>query len=409
MKEFFKVTDLDKVLEYTSEFPVVDIEEVYLQDMTGRILADNIISDIDLPAFSRSTMDGYAVKGSSTFGATEGNPAYLTVKGSVAMGESPDFSISTGEAAKISTGGMLPDGSDSVVMVEHTEALDDTTIEIYKRVAPGQHVVEAGEDIKSKEVVLSRGQELRPQETGLLAALGKESAKVYKKPIIGIISTGDEVVPIDEVPEPGQIRDINAYTLSSQVQEAGGIPLTFGIVRDDYDALYNKCDEALSKSDMVLISGGSSVGMRDYTIEVLSDLPDSSILVHGISISPGKPTILAKTQNKAFWGIPGHVTSAMVVLKTVVLPFIRHIAGSTSLNDKKFNVLANLSRNVSSAQGRVDFIRVRLLEKNGALWAEPILGKSGLINTMLKADGLVEVGINTEGLDKGSQVKVIPL
>ena len=221
MKEFFKVTNLDKVLEYTSNFPVVDTEEVNLIDMTGRILADNIVSDIDLPAFPRSTMDGYAVKGSSTFGATEGNPAYLTVKDSVAMGESPDFSIGTGEAAKISTGGMLPDGCDSIVMIEHTEALDDTTIEIYKSVAPGQHVVEAGEDIKFKEVVLARGQELRPQETGLLAALGKNAARVYRKPLIGIISTGDEVVPIGENPGPGQIRDINTYTLSGQVQEAG--------------------------------------------------------------------------------------------------------------------------------------------------------------------------------------------
>jgi len=409
MKEFFKVTNLDKVLECTSKFHVVETEEVSLSDMTGRILADSIVSDIDLPAFSRSTMDGYAVRGSSTFGATEGNPAYLALKGSVAMGESPDFSINTGEAAGIPTGGMLPDGSDSVVMIEHTEALDDTTIEIYKSVAPGQHVVEAGEDIKSGEVVLTRGQELRPQEIGLLAALGKIAAKVYKKPVIGIISTGDEVVPIGEVPEPGQIRDINTYTLSGQVQEAGGAPLTFGIVRDDYDALYSKCAEALTKSDMVLISGGSSVGMRDYTIEVLSNLPDSSILVHGISISPGKPTILAKAQNKAFWGLPGHVTSAMVVFKTVVLPFIRHIAGSAWLNDRKLNIFANLSRNVSSAQGRVDYIRVRMFEKNGVLWAEPILGKSGLINTMVKADGLIEVGINTEGLDKGSQVKIIPL
>ena len=409
MKEFFKVTDLDKVLKYTLDFPAVNTEKVYLSDMTGRILADNIVSDIDLPDFSRSTMDGYAVKGSSTFGATEGNPAYLSVKGSVAMGESPDFSISTGEAAKISTGGMLPEGSDSVVMIEHTEALNDTTTEIYKSVAPGQHVVEAGEDIKSGEVVLACGQKLRPQETGLLAALGKESATVYKKPVIGIISTGDEVVPIDKIPQSGQIRDINTYTLSGQVQEAGGIPLTFGIVSDDYDALYNKCSQALRQSDIVLISGGSSVGTRDYTIEVLSNLPDSSILAHGISISPGKPTILAKTQNKAFWGLPGHVTSAMVVFKAVVLPFIRRIGGSTSLNDRKLNISANLSRNVSSAQGRVDFIRVRLLERDGDLWAEPILGKSGLINTMVKADGLIEVGINTEGLDEGSKVEVIPL
>ena len=151
------------------------------------------------------------------------------------------------------------------------------------------------------------------------------------------------------------------------------------------------------------------MGTRDYTIEVLSNLPDSSILAHGISISPGKPTILAKTQNKAFWGLPGHVTSAMVVFKAVVLPFIRRIGGSSSLNDKKLNISANLSRNVSSAQGRIDFIRVRLVKRDGDLWAEPILGKSGLINTMVKADGLIEVGINTEGLDKGSKVEVIPL
>ncbi|MDY6791989.1 MAG: molybdopterin molybdotransferase MoeA [Thermodesulfobacteriota bacterium] len=409
MKEFFKVTDLDKVFNYITDFPAVETEPVYLSDMTGRILADNIISDIDLPAFSRSTMDGYAVKASSTFGATEGNPAYLTVKGSVSMGESPDFSIRTGEAARISTGGMLPDGCDSVVMIEHAEALDDTTIEIYKSVAPGQHVVEAGEDIERQQAVLTHGEELRPQEIGLLAALGKDSTLVYKKPIIGIISTGDEVVPIDSVPGPGQIRDINTYTLSGQVQEAGGIPITFGIVRDDYNALYHTCTEALSKSDMVLISGGSSVGMRDYTIEVLSNLPDSSILVHGISISPGKPTILARTQSKAFWGLPGHVTSAMVVFQTVVRPFIRHIAGSTSFKDRKPNITANLSRNIASAQGRVDYIRVRMLDKDGVWWAEPILGKSGLIHTMVKANGLIKVGKNTEGLDKGSKVEVIPL
>jgi molybdopterin molybdotransferase len=409
MKEFFKVTDLAKVLQYTSDFPAVKTEEINLSLLTERVLADNIASNIDLPDFSRSTMDGYAVKGSSTFGATEANPAYLTVKGSVAMGESPNFSISIGEAARISTGGMLPEGSDSIVMIEHTEAMDDTTIEIYKSVAPGQHVVETGEDIRSGEVVLARGQELRPQEIGLLAAMGKKAAVVYKEPVIGIISTGDEIVPIDEVPQSGQIRDINTYTLSGLVKEAGGIPVTFGIVSDDYDALYRKCSASLLQSDMVLISGGSSVGTRDYTIEVLSNLPDSSILAHGISISPGKPTILAKTQNKAVWGLPGHVTSAMVVFKTVVLPFIRHIAGGKSLNDKRFYISAKLSRNISSAQGRVDFIRVRLLESDDGLKAEPILGKSGLINTMLKADGLIEVGINTEGLDEGSQVEVIPL
>ena len=217
------------------------------------------------------------------------------------------------------------------------------------------------------------------------------------------------MVPIEERPGPGRIRDINTYTLSGLVQKSGGIPLTFGIVRDDYDALFEKCTLALDKSDMVLISGGSSVGVRDFTIDVLSSMPDSSILVHGISISPGKPTILARVRNKAFWGLPGHVVSAMVVFATVVRPFIEHIGGLSLQHKRSSRLSALISRNISSAQGRIDYIRIRLIEKDGILWAEPILGKSGLINTMVKADGLVEVGINTEGLDKGTEVEVIPL
>ncbi len=409
MKKFFKVTRLTKVLEYTSDFPCVETEEVPLLNATGRVLAGNIVAGEDLPGFSRSTMDGYAVRGSSTFGATEGNPAYLTIVGSVSMGLSPEFSIGAGEACRISTGGMLPQGADSVVMIEHTEVLDDTTIEVYRSVAPGQHVIQAGEDIKKGEAVLFSGQRLRPQETGLLAAIGKSVVKVYKKPVVGIISTGDEVVSVEETPGPAQIRDINSYTLSSQVQQAGGIPVLYGIVGDDFEALYDKCAKALVQTDMVLISGGSSVGVRDFTIEVLSDLPDSSILVHGISISPGKPTILAKAQNKAIWGMPGHVTSAMVVFKAVVQFFLERIAGIHPQNRINPRISARLSRNIASAQGRVDYVRIRLFEKEGELWAEPILGKSGLIQTMVKADGLIEININTEGLDKGFEVEVIPL
>ncbi len=409
MTEFFKVTELSKVLDYASAFSRVEIEEVPLLDTTERFLAADIVCDHDLPDFPRSTMDGYAVRGSSTFGASEGNPAYLNIVGSVNMGQSPDFTIGPGEACRISTGGMLPAGSDSVVMIEHTEALDDTTIEVYRSVAPGQHVVAVGEDIKKGETILFRGKKIRPQETGLLAALGKTTVKVYKRPIIGIISSGDEVVPVEDIPGPAQIRDINSYSLASQIQQTGGIPVLYGIVRDDYTLLYDKCVQALTQSDMVIISGGSSVGARDFTIEVLSNLPQSSILVHGISISPGKPTILAKAQNKAVWGMPGHVVSAMIVFKAIVQIFIEHIAGRREHQHPKLKLSARLSRNLSSAQGRVDYIRVRLTEKEGQRWAEPILGKSGLINTMVKADGLIAIDINTEGLEKGSAVEVIPL
>ena len=401
--------DLDQVMAYRSDFPKVATEEVAIAETPGRVLAENIVSDINLPGFRRTTVDGYAIRASSGFGASEGNPAYLTVSGVIHMGESPDFSVGPGEAARISTGGMLPKGADSVVMIEHTEALDETTIEVYKSVAPGQHVIEVGEDFKEGELILSEGRKIRPQEVGLLAAFGRERVRVCKKPVISIISTGDEVVPIDKKPGVGQIRDINSYSLAALVREAGGIPLSFGIVKDDYEALLATCAKAVEQSDMVMISGGSSVGTRDFTIEVMSALPDSEIVFHGISVSPGKPTILAKVGNKAFWGLPGHVVSAMVIFTTVVRPFIDHIAGLSAEGGSAFRLPARLSRNLASAQGRVDYVRVRLIEKEDGLWAEPVLGKSGLINTMVRADGLIEIGRDAEGLDKGEKVLVMPV
>jgi molybdopterin molybdotransferase len=406
MKDFFKVTGLRQVLAYASEFQRVDAEEIPIASANERVLAADVISDINLPDFNRSTMDGYAVQASSTFGASEGNPAYLQVTGTVSMGESPDFLIGPGEAARISTGGMLPGGADSVVMIEHTAAIDETTIEAYRSAAPGQHVVEVGEDIKQNDTILFGGQRIRPQEAGLLAAFGKTTVSVYKIPTIGIISTGDEVVPIDQKPGPGQIRDLNTYTLSGQVLESGGIPVTYGIVRDDFSDLLEKCGQAVSQTDMVMISGGSSVGVRDFTIDVLSSLPDPQLLVHGISISPGKPTILSKSGHKAVWGLPGHVVSAMIVFSKVVRPFIEHIGGLSGQFRFEPKRVAVLSRNISSAQGRVDFIRVKLVDEKGTLWAHPILGKSGLIHTMVKADGLIEIGLNTEGLEKETEVEV---
>ncbi|MFC1885632.1 molybdopterin molybdotransferase MoeA, partial [Thermodesulfobacteriota bacterium] len=303
MKEFFKVKALQEVLEYASLFSRVESETVSLKESPGRVLAADMIPYEDLPNFCRSTMDGYAVCAASTYGASEANPAYLTIRGSVVMGEKPDFSVGRGEAARISTGGMLPDGSDSVLMIEHTETIDDTTIEAYRSVAPGRHVIQKGEDIRKGEAILLRGRKLKAAETGLLAAFGKTTVDVYRKPIIGILSTGDEISPVESVPDPGKIRDINTYTLFAKILDTGGVPLSFGIIRDDFDALYQACKSALEQTDMVLLSGGSSVGVRDFTIEALSALPESEILVHGISISPGKPTILARAGVKAIWGL----------------------------------------------------------------------------------------------------------
>jgi len=409
MKEFFKVTDLEDVFGYIPVFPSADVEKVAVEQCFGRVLAADIVSGIDLPDFSRTTVDGYAVRASSTFGASEGNPAYFTLKGTVGMGQVPDFSVAPGEAAEISTGGMLPDGTDSVVMVEHTESIDALTLEVYRSVAPGQHVIEIGEDFRKGGKILMPGLCLRPQEAGMLAALGKKEVSVYQKPRIGIISTGDEIVSIDETPGPGKIRDINTYTLSGLIRYSGGIPVSFGIVKDNFQALFDMCTRALETSDMVMLSGGSSVGTRDYTVAVFSNLPGPELMVHGISNSPGKPTILARSGKKAIWGLPGHVVSAMVVFKMVVEPFIRHISGLRTPVAKQWSSPARLNRNIASAQGRVDYIRVRIIQKDGERWAEPVLGKSGLIHTMIQADGLIEININTEGLDKGTIVDVIPL
>lgn len=407
MKDFFKVTELDRVLELVPRFPGTGTEIVGLDQALGRILAADVRAEEDIPEFPRATMDGYAVRGSSTFGASEGNPAYLTVKGKIPMGTAPDFSLGPGEAARISTGGMLPDGADAVVMIEHTEALDDQTIEVYRSVAPGVHMVQAGEDLRAGETLLGVGRELRPQDVGLLAAMGRTRVTVRRRPVVAVISTGDEVVAVDRTPGPGQIRDINSHTLSGMVAAAGGVPLRTGIVADDGDALLAACKEGLGRADMVLISGGSSVGTRDFTIDAFSALPGAEILFHGISISPGKPTILAQAGNTAFWGLPGHVVSAMVVLQVVVLPFLHHIAGRGA--DPGITLPARMRRNIASAQGRVDFVRVKLTQEAGERWADPILGKSGLIHTMVRADGLVKVDLNTEGLDRGDRVEVIPV
>jgi molybdopterin molybdotransferase len=408
MKEFFNVETIEAVLAHAPSFAPVDTETAALAESLGRVLAEDVYSDVDIPDFDRSTMDGFAVKASSTFGASEANPAYLTVRGQIGMGRRPDLTVGPGEAARIATGGMLPEGADSVIMVEHTDHLDDTTIEAYRSVAPGQNVIERGEDIRGSKPALRKGTRIRPQEVGLLAACGQTEITVYRRAMVGIISTGDEVVPVDRVPAAGQIRDINSHSLSGQVLEAGGVPVVFGIVRDDRSDLLEKCRRALHLTDMVMISGGSSVGARDFTIDVLDDLPDTGVLVHGISISPGKPTILARSGHKPFWGLPGHAVSAMVVFAVVVRPFLDRLCGLPATG-RQFGIRAVLNRNLASAQGRVDYVRVRLFESQGTVMAEPILGKSGLINTMVKADGLIAIDMNTEGLDEGSEVEVIPL
>ena len=408
MKPFFQVTTIDKVLEYRFLFTPVGVGSVLLEAAEGRVLAEPAAADGPLPDFPRATMDGYAVRAASTFGASESSPAFLIVRGAIPMGVSPDFSVGPGEAARIATGGMLPDGTDAVVMIEHTDALDDETIEVYRSVAPGQHVIQVGEDVAEGAVMLKPGRRIGPAEAGLLAAFGMERVTVFNPPTVGILSTGDEVVPVSEIPGRGQIRDVNTYTLAAMIENCGGTALAFGIIADEAEKLEKRCLKALESVDMLLISGGSSVGTRDMTIEAISRLPASEIKVHGIPLSPGKPTILASAGKTLIWGLPGQVTSAMIVFDRVMRPFIEAMTGRTAApGSRDIKLPAVLTRNIASTPGRTDYIRTRLKSGENGWQAVPILGKSGLIHTMLKADGLIEIDKNSEGLEKGSPVNVI--
>jgi molybdopterin molybdotransferase len=407
-KEFFKVTSLEAVLDMVRTFPSVTDEVLSLDQCVGRILSQDIVSKIDLPEFNRATMDGYAVLARSTFGASESMPALLRIVGAVEMGEVPTVSVQPGEAVQIATGGMLPDGADSVVMIEYAQALDEDTLEVFKSAAPLEHVIEIGEDFRGEERILARGSRIRPQEMGVLAALGETDVSVYRQPTVAVISSGDEIVSIEDTPSLSQLRDVNAHTLSGLIRLSGGIPLYLGIARDNFDELHSLCKKALAEADIVLISGGSSVGSRDFTMDVIRSLPDAEVLVHGVSISPGKPTILAQSKQKPIWGLPGQVTSTMVVFHVMIRPMLEKMGGlSEDRLGATHEVSAVLSRNLASVQGREDYVRVRLESRNNQTYAEPIIGKSGLIHTMVKADGLVRIDVNSEGLDKGTPVRVV--
>ncbi|MFP3870294.1 MAG: gephyrin-like molybdotransferase Glp [Syntrophobacteria bacterium] len=403
---FFQVKTREQVWEAFQRFALLDAEEVSLDRALNRVLAHPVVASEDLPGFTRSTMDGYALRSRDTFGASESLPCLLEIVGEVAMGKQPAFELDTGKAARIHTGGMLPAGADSVVMLEYTEELDERSVAVSRSVAPLENVIRQGDDVRAGQEVLHSGRRLRAQEIGLLAGFGRERVTVRCRPKVAIISSGDEIVPVEQGLRPGELHDMNSYSLGAMVQDCGGEPAQLGVVPDHIPALRAKCEEALAWADICLISGGSSVGSRDLTLEVLTSLPDSDILVHGVAISPGKPTLLVKVGTRAFWGIPGQVASAMVVFHVLVRPFTAYLSGAPPVLGQGWPLQARLSRNVASKQGREDFIRVNLREDNGVLVAEPMFGHSGLISTLVRATGLVRMERHVEGLYAGETVEV---
>jgi molybdopterin molybdotransferase len=374
----------------------------------GMIISRDIISPEDLPSFSRSTVDGFAVNSADTFGATEGLPSYLNITAEILMGGKPDFVLKKGACAKIATGGMLPEGADSVVMYEHTQLSDESMIEVLKPVSPAENVIQAGEDAGKGECILKKGRRLRPQDIGALAGLGITDIWVYEKPRVSIISTGDEIVPADKPVMPGQVRDINSYTLSGLISGAGGKPISKGIFSDRYEIIRDAVGNSLKDSDMVLISGGSSVGARDMTAGVINDLGAPGVLFHGVSLKPGKPMIGGVIDGVPVFGLPGHPAAVNVCFEIFIRPVIKIQSGcveNSSFGEKKI-VNARMAKNVSSSPGREEHIGVALEERNSELWAMPLLGKSGLITTLTKADGTAVIALRKSGIQEGEFVEV---
>lgn len=406
--QFFKVKTVEETFALIEEnIPAIKQTEArVLEEALHYILAEQIVAKENVPSFDRSTVDGYAVRAKDTYGSSESMPGFLTVTGEVEMGVVSISVVSQGEAVSVPTGGMLPEGSDSVIMIEHCEEVD-SLLNTYKQVAPAENIIRAGEDIRAGEILLSAGTKLRPQELGALAALGITHVTVFRKLTIGYLSSGDEIVPYQtETLLEGQIRDINYLTISGLASEWNVDCIYGGIVRDDYEEFRKRAHELYEQVDCLILSGGSSVGAKDYTTNVIQSLGDPGVFVHGISIKPGKPTILAMANGKPAIGLPGHPASAMVIFRLFGERILRRLMGEKT-EPKPERIFARITKNIPSSPGRSDYIRVRLFEKEGEWWAEPIIGKSGLITTLVKSDGIVEIISEKEGVSQGEYVPVM--
>ncbi|SCZ79284.1 molybdopterin molybdotransferase MoeA [Acidaminobacter hydrogenoformans] len=417
------LTEITKRLEDTFISSLLPTETLPLNQALGRILADDLTAAEDVPHFSRSVVDGYAVRAKDTFGASESIPGFLSVVGAVEMGHPAAHAVRAGEAVYVPTGGALPEGADAVVMIEYTEPFGAGQIAVHRPSAPLENVMSKGDDITVGETVLRGGTRLRPQELGVLSALGVNSVTVFAPLQVSVLSTGDEIVPIHEKPAAGQIRDINSYTITGLVEAAGGRVRRASLVKDDFDALKAAVAEAITDSDLVLLSGGSSVGEKDYTQRVIQAFEDSEILAHGLAIKPGKPTVVARIGRVSVFGLPGQPASAMMIFKAVVEPLLQKLTGANALpmvsqattNQEAAlspslstrSVLAAASSKIHAAPGRTTFQMVALEMRSGELFAVPVHGKSGMISLMSRADGYIQIEPAQEGILQNQTVQVI--
>jgi len=411
MPEFLRlISPTDALSRWLAALPpgkTTGVENVESSSALGRILAEHVVAPHPLPAFARSTVDGYAVRAEDTFGAGPGAPAYLRLIGEVPMGRLPEMHVEVGQAATVHTGGAIPPGANAVVMLEDTQAVPGGEVEVLAALGIGKNVIREGEDIEAGERVLEIGACLRVQEIGGLMAIGRTRVAVFRRPRVAILSTGDEVVPAEAEPMPGQVRDINSHLLAALVHRCGGDPLTLGIVPDDPERLFLAARQAMDRADLIIITAGSSASARDNTAEVIQRLGTPGVLVHGLSIKPGKPTILGVAGDVPVIGLPGNPVSAFVVAGLLVAPMVRRLAGSRQPTITA-SVQARLAVNVPSEAGREDYLPARLEASPQGWIADPVFGKSNLIFTLVRADGLIRIPSEITGLPAGSRVDVVP-
>jgi molybdopterin molybdotransferase len=408
MPEFLRLHTPDEALELVLPHIQTNdqVEWVGTDLALGRVTAVPVTSRIPLPEFPRSTVDGYAVQAADTYGSSESLPVYLTMVGEVPMGAGAEWEILPASCALIHTGGMLPKNADAVVMLENTQVAKPGVIEILKAVAQGENIIRVGEDVEAGQVVIGDRTRLRPAEIGGLAALGSDKVAVVPKPRVAIISTGDEVVPIESETLPGQVHDVNSYALAALIEQYDGIPVRYGILPDNFEALEKVAQKALSECDMVVITAGSSASTRDLTAQVIGKLGKPGVLVHGINVRPGKPTILGLCNGKVVIGLPGNPVSALVIAGLFIAPILEKWFGLEQRTHKT-SVQARLTINLPSQAGREDWVPVKIISGPDGFQADPIFGKSNLIFTLVRADGLVRIARDASGLHAGDLVEVV--
>ena len=401
-REFFATRTVAEALAGFRPGRRTPAEPVPVASALHRVPAVPVTAPHALPGFARSTVDGYAVRAADTYGASEGLPGYLQVTGAVLMGAEPAITVGAGTAVGMPTGGVLPPGADAVVMVEYTQQVMPGTIEVVRPVAPGEGIVRADEDAAQGAELVPAGRPLRAQDLAMLAAAGVTAVSVHARPRVTVFSTGDEVVPPEVATlRPGQVRDATAVALTAMVAQAGGEPVQGGIVPDDPLALETALRAALRASDLIVISAGSSVGVRDETAGVVGRLGPPGIWCHGIAIRPGKPTLLAECEGVPVIGLPGNPRSALVVFRLLGVPLVQLVGGCT-MPPPEPSARARLARGLPSAAGRLDVVQVRV--RDGV--ATPVFGPSALLSVLTAADGYVIIPEEATGLDAGTEVDV---